>query len=193
MTPARSAGGTFGSFRQGQKTARTLSKRPGGTVRTAQILPLPAGGSVKMLWTLPLGAGDSVGTLRTLPLPAGDSVKTLRTLPPGAGGSVKTGLKASAPAPKPPDRPNRSPGFVPSRYGGKTRNELRGRSTSVRIAIQARGCMTPAKMESGVKLPSHCSIPPATSSMSMPPMPPHMPRTRRPSRRLDSEKRRTPP
>jgi hypothetical protein len=47
--------------------------------------------------------------------------------------------------------------------------------TSARIAIQARGCITPAKMKSAVKLPSHCSIPPATSSMSMPPMPPHMP------------------
>jgi len=35
--------------------------------------------------------------------------------------------------------------------------------------------MTPAKMKSGVKLPSHCNNPPATSSMSMPPMPPHMP------------------
>jgi hypothetical protein len=41
------------------------------------------------------------------------------------------------------------------------------------LAIQARGwCMTPAKMKSGVKLPGRCSIPPATSNMSMPPMPP---------------------
>ncbi len=45
---------------------------------------------------------------------------------------------------------------------------------SVRIAIQARGCMAPTKTKSGVKLPSHCSIPSATSSMSMPPMLPHM-------------------
>ena len=129
-TPAPVGRRHLGSFRQGQKTARTLLERPGGTVGTVPTLPLPAGGSVKMLRTLPLGARDSVGTLRTLPLPAGNSVKTLRTLPPGAGGSVKTGLEASPPAPKPPGRPNRSPGFVPSRYGGKTRNELRRRSTS---------------------------------------------------------------
>lgn len=48
--------------------------------------------------------------------------------------------------------------------------------------------MTPAKMKSGVKLPSHCSIAPATSSMSMPPMPPHMPPN--PSTRSHAEQQR---
>ncbi len=42
--------------------------------------------------------------------------------------------------------------------------------------------MTPAKMKSGVKLPSHCSMPPATSNMSMAPMPPHP--TTKPTARL---------
>jgi hypothetical protein len=35
--------------------------------------------------------------------------------------------------------------------------------------------MTLAKMKNGVKLPSYCSTPPATSSMSMPQLPPTRP------------------